>query len=356
MEYTKLGASDLEVSRICLGCMGFGDPQAGQHSWTVGEDATREIISHALEAGINFFDTAIAYQGGTSEAYLGRALNDFAERENVVVATKFLPRTSADIESGVTGQQHIANSIDASLSHLGMDYVDLYIYHRWDYNTELYDVMEGLAQVVAAGKARYIGIANVYAWQLERANALAEREGFPQFVSVQNHMNLIFREDEREMLPCCVEEGIALTPYSALASGRLSRLPSETSKRLEEDSYARFKYDATAETDALVIERVAELAKNHGVSMTEVSLTWLLTKVDAPVVGATKKYHIDGAVGAVALKLSTEEIGYLEEPYVPHAIVGVMAQNKPSDAHKEHVWLANAKYLKKDFPAENSRS
>ena len=346
MEYAKLGASDLSVSRICLGCMGFGDPAAGQHSWTVGEDATRTIVKRALDAGINFFDTAIAYQGGTSEQYVGRALRDFARREDVVVATKFLPRTADEIAEGVTGQQHIANSIDASLAHLGMDYVDLYIYHMWDYNTPLYDVMEGLAQVVAAGKARYVGIANVYAWQLEKANALAEREGFPQFVSVQNHMNLIFREDEREMMPCCAEEGIALTPYSALASGRLSRLPGETSKRFEEDSYAKFKYDASADADARVIARVAEVAEAHSVTMTEVSLAWLLAKVDSPVVGATKPHHVDGAVAAVNLALSDEEIAYLEEPYVPHAIVGVMAQNKPADAGKEHIWLANAKYLK----------
>ena len=328
MEYVKLGASDLEVSRICLGCMGFGDPQAGQHTWTVGEDETRVIVRRALDAGVNFLDTAIAYQGGTSEQYVGRALRDFARRDDVVVATKFLPRTADEIAEGVTGQQHIANSIDASLSHLGMDHVDLYIYHMWDYNTPLPDVMEGLAEVVKAGKARCIGIANVYAWQLEKANALAEREGFPKFVSVQNHMNLIFREDERELVPCCAEEGIALTPYSALASGRLSRLPGETSKRLEEDAYAKFKYDASAAADALVIERVAEVARERGVSMTEVSLAWLLTKVASPVVGATKPHHVDGAVAAVELALSAEEIAYLEEPYVPHALVGVMAQNR----------------------------
>jgi len=208
--------------------------------------------------------------------------------------------------------------------------------------------MEGLAKLVKAGKARAIGIANVYAWQLEKANALAEREGFPKFVSVQNHMNLIFREDERELAPCCAEEGIALTPYSALASGRLSRRPGETSKRLREDSYAKFKYDASSDADAFVIERVAEVADAHGVTMTEVSLAWLLTRVASPVVGATKPHHVDGAVAAVDLKLSDEEIAYLEELYVPHVIVGVMAQNKPADAGKEHVWLANAKYLREE--------
>ena len=348
MNYVNLGTSDLRVSRICLGCMGFGDPQAGQHSWTVGEDETRVIVKRALDAGINFFDTAIAYQSGTSEAYLGRALRDYARRDDVVVATKFLPRTADEIAGGVSGQQHIANSIDASLAHLGMDYVDLYIYHMWDYNTPLHDVMEGLNAVVASGKARYVGIANAYAWQLEKANALAERAGFAQFVSVQNHMNLIFREDEREMVPCCAEEGIALTPYSALASGRLARRPGETSKRLVEDAYAKFKYDATADADALVIARVAEIAEARGVSMTEVSLAWLLTKVTSPVVGATKPHHVEGAVSAVDLALSADEVAYLEEPYAPHAIVGVMAQNKPADSGKEHVWLANARYLKEE--------
>ena len=345
MEYVKLGKSDLEVSRICLGCMGFGDPTAGQHTWTVGEEETRAIVKRALELGVNFFDTAIAYQGGTSEAYLGRALRAFAKRDEVVVATKFLPRTADEIAAGVSGQKHIADSIDASLVHLGMDHVDLYIYHMWDYNTPLSDVMEGLSQVVAAGKARFIGIANAYAWQLEKANALAEREGWPQFVSVQNHMNLIFREDEREMLACCAEEGIALTPYSALASGRLSRRPGETSKRLVEDAYAKFKYDATADADARVIGRVAEIADARGASMTEVSLAWLLAKVAAPVVGATKLHHVEGAAAAVDLKLADDEVAYLEEPYAPHAIVGVMAQNTPAAAGEEHVWLANARYL-----------
>ena len=348
MKYVKLGNSNLNVSRICMGCMGFGDPQNGMHTWTLPEAESIEIITNGLDNGINFYDTAIGYQNGTSEQYVGKAIRENASREDVVVATKFLPRSEDDIKNNVTGQEHIHNMAEKSLANLGLDYIDLYIYHMWDYNTPLYDVMEGLAQVVSAGKARYIGIANVYAWQLEKANALAEREGFPKFVSVQNHMNLLFREDEREVAPCCAEEGIALTPYSALASGRLSRKPGETSKRFEEDSYAKFKYDATADADSLVIERVAEIAAARGVTMTEVSLAWLLTKVASPVVGATKPHHIDGAVAAVDLKLAGDEIAYLEEPYVPHAIVGVMAQNKPSDAGKEHVWLANAKYLKKE--------
>ncbi|HIW85491.1 MAG TPA: aldo/keto reductase [Candidatus Eubacterium faecipullorum] len=338
MKYAKLGNSDLNVSRICLGCMGFGDAQNGQHSWTVDEEHTRQIVKHALELGINFFDTAIAYQSGTSEQYLGRALRDFAERDKVVVATKFLPRTQEEIEAGITGQQHIERMIDKSLENLGMDHVDLYIYHMWDHQTPLYDIMDGLNNVVKAGKARYIGISNCFAYQLAKANALAEKEGFAKFVSVQGHYNLIFREEEREMAKLCREDNIAMTPYSALAGGRLSKHPGETSKRLEEDSYARLKYDSTAQQDSVIINRVAEIADKRGVSMTEVSLAWLLTRVTAPVAGATKLHHIDGAAKATELALTPEEILYLEEPYVPHALVGVMAQNTPAAAKEEHVW------------------
>ena len=242
MKYTKLGNSDLTVSRICMGCMGFGDASLGQHSWTIDEEHSREIIKRGLQLGVNFFDTAIAYQSGTSEQYLGRALKDFARREDVVVATKFLPRTPEEIREGISGQQHIQRMIDKSLENLGMDYVDLYIYHMWDYATPLEDILDGLNRVVKEGKARYIGISNCFAWQLAKANALAEREGFSKFVSVQGHYNLIFREEEREMAPYCREENIAMTPYSALAGGRLSKRPGETSKRLQEDSYAQLKY------------------------------------------------------------------------------------------------------------------
>ena len=229
--------------------------------------------------------------------------------------------------------------INTSLKNLGMDYVDLYIYHMWDWQTPLEDIMDGLNRIVKAGKARYIGISNCFAWQIAKANALAEKEGFAKFVSIQGHYNLIFREEEREMVPYCEEENIALTPYSALASGRLSRLPGEGgTKRAQEDAYAKFKYDATAAQDNVIIERVAELAKKRGVTMTEVSLAWLLTKVTSPVVGATKFNHIEGAVGAVDLELTPEEIMYLEEPYVPHPLSGVMAQNKPAAAKEKHVW------------------
>ena len=348
MQYTKLGNSDLTVSRICMGCMGFGDPGRGQHSWTVDEDHSREIIKRGLDLGVNFYDTAIAYQSGTSEQYVGRALRDFAERENLVVATKFLPRTPEEIESGITGQQHIENMINTSLKNLGMDYVDLYIYHMWDWNTPIYDILEGLDRIVKAGKARYIGISNCFAWQIAKANALAQQEGFAKFVSVQGHYNLIFREEEREMVPYCEEENIALTPYSALASGRLSRKPGQgDTKRAVEDKYAKFKYDATAEQDNVIIGRVAELAKKYNVSMTEISLAWLLTKVTSPVVGATKLHHIEGAAKAVDLELTEEEIVYLEEPYVPHPLAGVMAQNKRSDKEKKHVWSTGDQKIEK---------
>ena len=342
MQYTKLGNTDLQVSHICLGCMGFGNAATGQHSWTVDENATREIIKHALAQGINFFDTAIAYQNGTSEEFLGRALHDYASRDKVVVATKFLPRSQQEIAAGVTGQEHIAKQLDLSLQHLGMDYVDLYIYHMWDYQTDIYDILDGLNQQVKAGKVRYIGIANCYAYQLAKANALAEKEGFAPFVSVQNHYNLLFREEEREMAKLCAEDNIAMTPYSALASGRLSRRPGETSKRLAEDSYAKLKYDGTAAADEKIILRVAELAGKYGVSMTEIALAWLLTKVTAPVAGATKHHHIDGAVKAVELDLSDEDIAYLEELYIPHKLVGVMAQNTSNGNKKEQVWMKNA--------------
>lgn len=327
MKYTKLGKSDLTVSRICMGCMGFGDSSKGQHGWTLDESATREIIRYGLDQGINFYDTAIAYQNGTSEQYVGRALRDFARREDYVIATKFLPRNQQELDQGVSGQQHIENSLNQSLANLGMDYVDLYIYHMWDYHTPIEEIMEGLDAVVKAGKARYIGISNCFAWQLAKANFYAREHGLAEFVSIQGHYNLIAREEEREMAPFCYDQNIAMTPYSSLASGRLSRKPGQTSNRLEKDAYAKFKYDKTAAADGLIIERVLELANKKGVSMTEISLAWLLTKVTSPVVGATKQSHVDGAVKAVDLVLTEEEIDYLEELYVPHALAGVMAQN-----------------------------
>ena len=342
MEYVKLGQSDLQVSRICLGCMGFGDSSIGQHSWTIDEAHSREIIQRALELGVNFFDTAIAYQLGTSEQYVGRALRDMARRDDVVVATKFLPRTDEEIARGIDGRQHVENCIDQSLEHLGMDHVDLYIYHIWDYKTPAEEILEGMNNAVKAGKTRYIGIANAYAYQLAKMNAMAEQRGWAKFISVQNHYNLIMREEEREMFPFCREENIAMTPYSALASGKLAKRPGETSKRQQEDSFMHFKYDSTAEQDNRIVERVVELADRYGVEMTQISLAWLLTKVESPIVGATKLHHIEGAVKALDVRLTADDISYLEEPYVPHHLSGVMAVNKPV-MNEEPVWVSASK-------------
>lgn len=327
MKYKKLGNSDLIVSSICMGCMGFGDSKNGQHSWTIDEMETKKIIKSALELGINFYDTALAYQNGTSEEFTGKALKELAKRDEYIVATKFLPRSLKEIESKVSGQKHIENSINSSLKNLGLDYVDLYIYHMWDYNTPLEEIMLGLDNVIKSGKARAIGISNCFAWQLAKANYFARANSLTEFVSMQGHYNLIAREEEREMIPFCKEENIALTPYSALAGGRLAKYRGETSKRLEEDSYAKFKYDKTVELDQLIIDRVVELSKKYGVSMTEISLAWLLTKVTSPIVGATKVSQVEGIAKAVDLTLSDEDISYLEELYIPHQLVGVMAQN-----------------------------
>ena len=307
--------------------MGFGDSKNGQHSWTIDEMETKKIIKSALELGINFYDTALAYQNGTSEEFTGKALKELAKRDEYIVATKFLPRSLKEIESKVSGQKHIENGINSSLKNLGLDYVDLYIYHMWDYNTPLEEIMLGLDNVIKSGKARAIGISNCFAWQLAKANYFARANSLTEFVSMQGHYNLIAREEEREMIPFCKEENIALTPYSALAGGRLAKYRGETSKRLEEDSYAKFKYDKTVELDQLIIDRVVELSKKYGVSMTEISLAWLLTKVTSPIVGATKVSQVEGIAKAVDLTLSDEDISYLEELYIPHQLVGVMAQN-----------------------------
>ena len=328
MEYIQLGNSDLKVSKVCLGCMSFGNAQSGMHSLTLPEDESRKIIKYALDNGINFFDTAMGYQGGTSEEFLGRAIKDYASREDVIIATKFVPRTQEEIEKGISGQQHVENCLNASLKRLQMDYVDLYILHMWDYHTPIIDILEGLHNMIKQGKVRYIGISNCYAYQIAMANEMAKAKGYEQFISVQGHYNLIFREEEREMKKYCDENHVAMTPYSALASGRLAKKPNEQSKRLNEDSYAKGKYDATKDQNQKIIERVIALADKKGVSMTEISLAWLMNKVTSPVVGATKLHHIDGAIKAVDVKLTEEDMIYLEELYQPHKLVGVMAENK----------------------------
>ncbi len=328
MKYTRLGKSDLLVSRICMGCMGFGRADAGMHSWTLPEESSSEIIRHGLDMGINFFDTAMGYQGGTSELFVGRAVKNFVRREDVVLATKFVPRTEAELAQKISGRQHIQEKLDASLRRLGTDYIDLYIMHWWDHNTPIEQTMESLHEAVKAGKVRFLGISNCFAWQVAKANEIARANHWEQFVSVQNHYNLIFREEEREMAKYCASEDIAMTPYSSLASGRLARPLGTQSKRMTEDAYAKSKYDSTAQQDSQIISRVEALAKARGVSMTDISLAWLLTKVSSPVVGATRKEHIDNAVSSLDLSLSEEETAYLEELYLPHRLVGMMAEKK----------------------------
>jgi len=342
MKYVKLGKSDLKVSKVCMGCMGFGNPENGMHSWTLPEKESKEIIEYGIENGINFFDTAIGYQNGTSEQYLGKTIKEY-DREDMVIATKFLPRTEEEIKNNITAQEHIKQMANKSLENLGLDYIDLYIYHMWDYNTPIYDILDGLNQLIEEGLVKNIGISNCFAWQLAKTNIIAEYEGFNKFISVQGHYNLIFREEEREMIPLCLEDDIAITPYSSLASGRLSRLQDVQSKRLKEDAYAKTKYDSTAEVDNKIIERVNELANKYDVSMTEVSLSWLESKVTSPIVGATKKYHVDGAVNSVDLELSKDDMDYLEHLYVPHKLVGVMADNQQKSNDNKKVWMKHTK-------------
>ncbi len=327
MEYTKLGNTGLDVSRICLGCMGFGDPGRWIHKWVLDEDNSRPIIKQALEMGINFFDTANVYSLGASEEILGRAIKNFARRDEVVIATKvFFPMREGPNGGGLS-RKAILSEIDHSLARLGMEYVDLYQIHRWDYQTPIEETMEALHDVVKAGKARYIGASAMYSWQFQKALDVAERHGWTRFVSMQNHLNLIYREEEREMLPLCLEEKIAVIPYSPLASGRLTRdAATEGTLRAETDQIARKKYDAAAETDRRIIERVAELAQKHAVKRAQIAIAWLLQKkaVSAPIIGATKISHLEDAVGALDVKLDEAEVAYLEEPYVPHAVVGAL--------------------------------
>lgn len=325
MEYTRLGHSGLEVSRLCLGGMGFGDADRWIHKWVLDEAHSRPIIQHALDLGINFFDTANIYSLGRSEEILGRALRDFAQRDAVVLATKVHGRMHEGPNGAGLSRKAILSAIDKSLQRLGMDYVDLYIIHRWDYETPIEETMEALHDVVRAGKARYLGASAMFAWQFQQALHVAERHGWTRFVAMQDHLNLIYREEEREMLPLCRAEGIGVTPYSPLASGRLTRdWAADSTLRAATDQIARSKYDATDATDRQVVERVAELAARHGVPRAHIALAWLLQKqpVAAPIVGATQIAHLDEAVGALAVHLTADDVAYLEAPYVPHPIVG----------------------------------
>jgi 1-deoxyxylulose-5-phosphate synthase len=325
MEYGKLGNTGLEVSRICLGCMGFGDAERWIHKWVLNEEDSRPVIRKALDLGITFFDTANVYSIGASEEILGRALKDFVRRDEVVIATKVHGRMREGPNGGGLSRKAILSEIDNSLRRLETDYVDLYQIHRWDDDTPIEETMEALNDVVRAGKARYIGASSMWAWQFQRALHVAERHGWTRFVSMQNHLNLIYREEEREMLPLCRAEGIGVIPYSPLAAGRLTRdWASEQTARSESDQIAKRKYDSTAETDRQVVEQVAAIAEQRGVKRVHVALAWLLQKqpVAAPIIGATKVSHLEDVVGALAVKLTPEEVAALEAPYVPHAIVG----------------------------------
>jgi 1-deoxyxylulose-5-phosphate synthase len=325
VEYTKLGSTGMDVSRICLGCMGFGDAERWLHKWVLNDENSRPIIKKALELGINFFDTANVYSIGKSEEILGRALKDFADRDEVVIATKLHGKMREGPNGEGLSRKAVFSEIDQSLRRLGTEYVDLYQIHRWDYQTPIEETMEALHDVVKAGKARYIGASAMFAWQFQKALHVAEKYGWTRLVSMQDHLNLIYREEEREMLPLCREEKIGVIPYSPLASGRLTRdWSSESTLRSETDQIAKAKYDATADTDRQIVERVAEVADKLRVPRVHIALAWLTQKkpVTAPIIGATKITHLENAVGALSVTLAEDEVTYLEEPYAPHPIVG----------------------------------
>lgn len=324
MEYVKLGNTGLDVSRICLGCMGFGEVVPGGHQWVLDEERSRQIIKHALELGINFFDTANVYSAGISEEFTGRALKEYANRDEIVLASKVNGLMHKGPNGAGLSRKAIMSEIDKSLKRLGTDYVDLYQIHRWDYHTPIEETMEAMHDVVKAGKARYIGASAMYAWQFLKALHVAEKNGWTRFVSMQNHYNLIYREEEREMLPLCKAEKISVIPYSPLAGGRLTKDPQEKTLRSESDQIVKLKYDATAETDRVIIDQVADIAEKYSVPRAQIALAWLLQKepVTAPIVGATKQLHLEDAVASLSIKLTPEEMASLEEPYVPHRIVG----------------------------------
>jgi 1-deoxyxylulose-5-phosphate synthase len=324
MDYVKLGSTGLDVSRICLGCMTYGAPNRGTHTWTLDEDKSRPFIRRAVELGVNFFDTSNSYSDGSSEEILGRALRECARREEVVIATKVYFAESTRPNARGLSRKAIFTAINASLRRLGTDHVDLYQIHRWDYKTPIEETLEALHDVVKAGKARYLGASSMFAWQFCKALCVAREQGWKRFVSMQDHYNLLNREEEREMLPLCAAEGIGVLPWSPLARGRLARAWGEKTDRMERDEVSRKLYDATEEADRKVVERVGEVAARRGVPRAQVALAWLLTKpmVTSPIVGASKPQHLEDAMAALSLKLTAEEIASLEEPYVPHAVVG----------------------------------
>ncbi len=326
METIRLGKTGLKVSRICLGCMSYGIPERGSHPWSLPEEKSRPFLQRALEIGINFFDTANVYSDGTSEEIVGRALRDFGKREELVIATKVHGRMRPDANGAGLSRKAIFAEIDASLKRLGTDYVDLYQIHRFDKDTPIEETLEALHDIVKAGKARYIGASSMYAYQFCKALYVADQHGWTRFVSMQNHYNLLYREEEREMMGLCLEEGIGVIPWSPLARGRLTRSWEErgSTERAGSDPFGKTLYAATEDADRQVIERVEKVAAEHGVPMAQVALAWMLTKpaITAPIIGATKLHHLEDAVAALSLKLSTEEIASLEEPYIPHAVAG----------------------------------
>ena len=324
MDHVRFGRSGLEVSRLCLGCMSYGVPERGTHPWSLGEAESRPFLRRALDLGINFFDTANVYSDGTSEEIVGRALKDFASRDTIVLATKVHGRMHKGPNGAGLSRKAILAEIDHSLRRLGTDYVDLYQIHRFDPHTPLEETLEALHDVVKAGKARYIGASSMYAWQFARALHLAERHGWTRFVSMQNYVNLLYREEEREMLPLCRAEGIAVMPWSPMARGRLTRDWDQGSARAETDAFGRTLYAKTGDADRKVVEAVAAVAAARGVPRAQVALAWVLQQpgVTSPIVGATKLEHLDDAVAALSLRLTAEECAALEAPYVPHEVVG----------------------------------
>jgi aryl-alcohol dehydrogenase (NADP+) len=322
MEYTRLGATGLEVSRICLGMMSFGEPERGNHSWSLSEEDSRPLIEKALAAGINFLDTANVYSAGSSEEITGRAIRDFGSRDDVVLATKVHGRMHEGPNGGGLSRKAILRELDDSLQRLGTDYIDLYQIHRWDPRTPVEETLEALDSAVRSGKVRYLGASSMWAWQFSKALHLAGEHGWHRFVSMQDHYNLLNREEEREMHPLCADEGIGVIPWSPLARGRLTRDWEETTNRSANDAFGSRLYDETS--DRAIVARVAEIAGERGVSRAQVALAWVLAKpvISAPIVGVTKDAHLDDAVAAVDLQLSDEEIARLEEPYTPHRVVG----------------------------------
>ena len=320
MEYAKLGNTDIEVSKLCVGCMSFGVPSEDFHQWTLGYEESSAMVKKALDLGINFFDTANVYSHGTSEEFLGRAIKEHTSREKVIIATKVY------FNEGKLSKQGILTSVDESLKRLGTDYIDLYIIHRFDYDTPIEETMETLDSLVKAGKVRALGASAMYGYQFHNMQLCAERNGWTKFETMQNHYNLLYREDEREMIPICRQYGVSLTPYSPLAAGRLSRKEWKTnSKRSQTDRVAVSKYDSTQEQDMQIVARVAELAEKYGVSMSQIAVAWLWAKgVTSPLIGATKPKYFDDIANAFNIKLAQEDISYLEELYVPHKIVGAL--------------------------------